>query len=233
MNIWPLVRLGMILAGLLGGGFFIYSGSTSEVIDPEAEALKAGKNNAYILQTAKPLPEGRSPLASPLSLEHQFGRAELIGKPVKHISKNPLEALSFDRQWDFNLDLEPPEPSSDLPPAQATDEVMEPEPEEIVEREPIADMSDLPEDVQRRAKNAKAISEEAYTLYFDGMDLMQESAAKRHEANVMLRDAVEKFKKARDVLRDAMRNVPNHAVLMEMMRDIKAGMYAANKRRTE
>lgn len=223
----------MILVGLLGGGVFLYLGSTSEVIDPEVEQQEAEKNNAYILQTAKPLPEGRSPLASPLSLEHQFGRAELTGQQVKHISKNPLEALSFDRQWDFNLDLEPPEPSSDLPPAQATDEIMEPEPEEIVKREPIADMSDLPEDVQRRAASVKAISEEAYELYFKGMDLMQSSASSRDEANSLLREAVEKFKKARDVLRDAMRNVSNHALLMEMMRDIKAGLYAANKYRTE
>ncbi|MEE9310781.1 MAG: hypothetical protein V3V10_00085 [Planctomycetota bacterium] len=232
MNIWPLVRLGMILAGLAGGGLFIYSGSTSEVIYPEAEHQKAEKNNAYILQTVRPLAEGRSPLASPLSLEHQFGRAELTGQRVRHIPKNPLEALDFDRQWDFNLDLEPPEPSNDLPPAQATDEVMEPEPEEVVEYKQIADMSDLPEDVQRRAEDAKAISEEAYELYFEGVDLMQSSADGRDEANRLLGEAVEKFKKARDILHDAAKNNPAHAVLMDIMRDIKSGLFAANKYRT-
>ncbi|MDC1143044.1 hypothetical protein OAU50_08130 [Planctomycetota bacterium] len=238
MNIWANIRNVLIFAGLAGGGVFLFMSATSEIVDPNAVAQDTAgveKDSPIILQTASPTRTDLIPLSKPLSLEASFGRMELTGVVEKHVSKNPLEALDFDRRWDVTLALEPPKPSSDLPPEKATDEVIEPEPEDVVEIDPeeFEDLSELPEDVQRAAQDAKNMLEAANTLLFDGLDMLRGMGSKRDEANQMLRDADDLFVKARERLMDAVMVAPNHPLLLSRMREIKAGLYSSRKHRTE
>ncbi|MDH5642525.1 MAG: hypothetical protein OEY28_14650 [Nitrospira sp.] len=216
------IRNLLIFAGLAGGGWFAVSAAIEPSADKKDDKRTARGEQRYavieVAGEATPAPD-IIPIVRPLSIESAFGRSLLTGEEGGGDQGDPLEMLDIDRTWDVVLAL--PEPVTDLRREipRASDEVEE--------REPVAsgrDLKDLPDKVRELAENAKELIEEALTM-------MRASAPNRPEWNEVAAEAAGKLGEARDLLTKALDAVPEHRAMLDLMREAKAALYAANKSR--
>lgn len=217
----------LIFAGIAGGAFFAISAARGGVTD-ESGTDEPAVSSPIVLNTAKPVDLGKAPLSEPLSLEKGFGRSELTGEQVVRVPESPLEELSFDRRWDISLALTPPKPPTDLPPDKATDEVGEPEPEDVVENDEFH-LAHLPNE-------ARKIAEDAADDYRTGTSLLKAGLKESRLPGQEGKAGFEKMASAADLLTDARDKVtkaldyaPNDASLLSLMQKIKANLFVCKK----
>ena len=220
-----ILRNVLIFAGLGAGGFLGIRAAIATHEPKTPEARQTANQSPIVLNTASPPIPRLVQLRKPLALDSSFGRMELTGEKVTHIPRNPLHALSYTREWDVALVLAPPKPPVDLPPAPPEDEVREPKPADIPESA-FRDLSDLP----RRAQTFAQAGIKALT---EGIRIYREAMTQRiryRERGELLADAARYFRDARDSLLEALEFSPDHRVLLRLIQETKANLYAANKR---
>lgn len=230
MNIWAWLRNGLIFAGIAAGGVLavvqVVGAAGGQDADEGEEEVVA---QPVVLNTARPPELGKTPLSRPVSLESGFGRSELTGMPVSKVPENPLDEIPIDRRWDVNLALKPPRPPSDLPPARATDEVVQiDEPEEASARESFR-FQNLPPEARSIADNALVSLKEGTATLKKGMSQFRRPGQEGKEGQQMIREAAELLRDARDKLSSALELAPQDPELLRLMQEAKANLYICIK----
>lgn len=227
MKLGPLLFAGLTVAGVAVGMLF----AVQRGLRPVPGAVETQPDAApqpIELITAKPLPPEVIPLQSPVSLESAFGRTEISGVPVEHVPTSPLLELNFDRRWDVALQLAPPRPAADLPPARASDEVVEPR----------ADVNALGRDYpfhglkgEARVAADQGLSRlrSGFAMLKEGESMYREEGERGTEGRRKLRQAADVLREAVDRFRTALRHAPNHSELLVLMRESKAALYHCMK----
>lgn len=216
----------LIVLGALAGAWISLSGLLSR-----GPASGNGPEPATVaavqLNTAAPPALPVIQLARPVALEQPFGRTLLTGAYVETVPRDPLETLDIDRRYDgagLPASFRPP---TDLPVAPASDEVRE-EPRHPGTQAPSLPQDDefahLPQDVRERVSSARG-------LYARARALMSEVAPNHRDWSSKQGQAADLLKQARDEMTLALRGAPGERVLLDLMQEIKADLYSANKHR--
>ncbi|MBX3458904.1 MAG: hypothetical protein KF696_02925 [Planctomycetes bacterium] len=227
MFIGGLVRNVLIFGGLAAGGVMAVYGAVRPV-NGGGEQVSDAKPSPVVLNTARPPERPVIPLAKPVSLESGFGRTELTGVATKAVPINPLDELVIDRRWDVRNELPPPKPSSDLPPARASDEVAEPKSEpSTVHAE--YDFSNLPPEARARANEGVQALKEGTAMLKEGDRLFRRPGEEGQEGRRKIREAANILRNAKEKLEAALRLAPDNRDLHELLREAKANIYTCMK----
>lgn len=231
MALVVMLRNLLIVGGVAGGVALTVRGAIAEL--PPAADTGPAAPQPVTLNTAKPPALPPAPLQNPLSLESVYGRSELTGSAVKRVPADPLDETNIDRRWDVTLELPPPRVDNDLPPAKASDEV--PEPVATGASQDEFDLSDLPESAKAAAASGQDSLRQGMKLLREGRDMVQKLGSDNdlREGQQKLVDATHMLEDARDHFRRALQVAPNHAALLALLQDAKAGIYSVMKFRTK
>lgn len=226
MFIGGVVRNVLIFSGIAAGGALAIYGTVRPVAG--AEQISQEKPSPVVLNTARPPERAIIPLAKPVSLESGFGRTELTGVATKAVPLNPLDELAIDRRWDVNNELPPPKPSTDLPPARATDEIVEPKSEpDTVSAD--YDFSQLPPEARARANEGVQALKEGTDLLREGDRQFRRPGEEGLEGRRKMREAAKILRVAKDKLEAALKLAPDNRDLHELLREAKANIYTCMK----
>lgn len=219
-------RNALIGLGALAGAWIALSGLLSRT-PANGNGTEPATVAAVQLNTAAPPTLPVIQLARPVALEQPFGRTLLTGTYVESVPRDPLETLEVDRRFDgagLPASFRPP---TDLPAAPASDEVRE-EPKHPGAQAPSVPQDDefahLPQEVRERVTTAR-------NLYTRARALMSEVAPIHRDWSSKQGQAADLLKQARDEVTLALRGAPGERVLLDLMQEIKADLYSANKHR--
>lgn len=231
MALAVMLRNLLIVGGVAGGVALTVRGAIAEL--PAADHAGQAAPQPVTLNTARPPALPPAPLQNPLSLESVYGRGELTGQAVRRVPADPLEEVNLDRRWDVTLELPPPRVDNDLPAAKAGDEVAEPVATGASQDE--FDLSDLPEAAKAAAASGQDCLRQGMTLLRDGREMVQRMGSDndRREGQKKLEDATQMLEDARDHFRRALQLAPNHAALLALLQEAKAGIYSVTKFRVK
>ncbi len=224
------VRNGLIFAGMAAGGAVAIAAAAKA---PESADNGPVAATPVVLNTARPLELPLAQLGKPVSLDSAFGRTEVTGIATFRVPADPLGELGVNREFDGNLDLEPPKTATDLPPQKAADEFIPgEEPKAGTPTTKVAvSLADLPKEAKESAEAGKAALEEGNRLLQEGINLVRGVGVQRdlNEGDRLLAEAARQFEAARDHLREALIRAPNHPGLLDMMQEAKANLFNARK----
>lgn len=191
---------------------------------PEESLGGESQGTPVVLNTASPPQAPVLQLSKPASIEQPFGRTLLTGVQVEDVPRDPLLALNVERRWDSGAPAPIYKAPADLPAQPATDEVREPprpaKPSEI----PQSELSDLPAEARKRVESAQKLHKQA-------RELMEAVAPNHPDWSAKQREAADLLKRARDDLYVALNEAPGSRVLLDLMQQVKADLYACNKHR--
>lgn len=227
MKLGTLLFAGLTIAGVAVGTLLAVQRGAKPVPGADADAPGPAPTPIELI-TAKPLPPEFIRLQEPVSIEAAFGRSELSGMPVDHVPVSPLLELNLDRRWDVALQLAPPRPSGDLPPARASDEVVEPPADdEAVSREyPLRGLSG---EALAAARQGLILLKSGFALLKEGESMYRDEGPRGAEGREKLREAAGALREAQERFRTALRHSPGHPDLNTLMRESKAMLYHCMK----
>jgi hypothetical protein len=209
----------MVLGALVGGAFFF-----AVLASPPKETGRAAPDAPRALPVPVEAPVEAPPvvLERPLSLDASFGRSHLVGAELGPAPRNPLDSLDFERRWDANIALPPPELAPDLPAGRAHDEVSTPDeaPTPAITRERLP-RNQLPVEAQRLAQDAQVLFREAVELYETGWKLQQQGGDEERRGREMLAEARSKLETARDLAVRALTFAPDDRNLQALSHGIR------------
>ncbi len=222
-----MARNAIIALGAAVATLMLLSGVLGRAENQQAAQQCGAKAAAPVmLNTAKPPVAPALRLGRPVSIEQPFGRTMLTGVYVESVPRDPLDSLAIERAYDGGGVPTAFRPPADLPPQAASDEVKE-EPKHPGQLPPTVDedeFSALGSEVREHVTAAQGFHRQARQLMSAVEPNHPKWSEKQGQAAALLI-------KARDEVTEALRLAADVPALLDLMQEIKADLYSANKHR--